>query len=442
MSLFKRPAWAKAASSGETKSEDNIFSHSHSYQDIVDEDQRRKKEKAEKARSKDKQRSSDKQDVKANVDDGEGSAQKRRRITLEEGNDLLSEMGLSHASSELGNGAVTDDDNDDWLEEIPIRQTPKIKKRTFVGRREYSKRSSERQPSAVEIRNDSDSGDEIKFVASIPTNIFPVEEESDDEFAELARQARQRQLELDAKKQKSETPHGAFNERESKEGSNTEDRSENDPPIKLFLSSRIPNTTPLIVYRKLSQRLKDVRDAWCKRQGFSEDFANGVFLIHRMHRIYNVTSCKSLGLEIDVHGNLTMKGAEGKTGLDQIHIEAVTEEIYDQLKAEKARDELKRQGLIEPDIEEQEVETKALPESIPQEPIIKILLKAKNRDDFKLKVKPTTLFSKIMAASKSHFGVAHDKNVFLEFDGERLNPDADVQSTDIDDMDCIDVHIV
>ncbi len=31
--------------------------------------------------------------------------------------------------------------------------------------------------------------------------------------------------------------------------------------------------------------------------------------------------------------------------------------------------------------------------------------------------------------------------VALEFDGDRLTPDDEVQSTDISDLDCLDVHI-
>ena len=35
-----------------------------------------------------------------------------------------------------------------------------------------------------------------------------------------------------------------------------------------------------------------------------------------------------------------------------------------------------------------------------------------------------------------------DQAVILELDGERLNPEDEVQTTDIADLDCVDVHVV
>ena len=48
----------------------------------------------------------------------------------------------------------------------------------------------------------------------------------------------------------------------------------------------------------------------------------------------------------------------------------------------------------------------------------------------------------MMAACRPHFNVGDKQSVRLEFDGDRLEPDQEVQSTDLSDMDVIDVHIV
>ena len=45
-------------------------------------------------------------------------------------------------------------------------------------------------------------------------------------------------------------------------------------------------------------------------------------------------------------------------------------------------------------------------------------------------------------AARSRFQLSADRQVHLEFDGERLEPpEGLVKDTDISDLDCIDVHI-
>ena len=48
----------------------------------------------------------------------------------------------------------------------------------------------------------------------------------------------------------------------------------------------------------------------------------------------------------------------------------------------------------------------------------------------------------MMVACRRHFNVGDEQTLHLEFDGERLEPDQEVQSTDLSDDDSIDVHIV
>jgi hypothetical protein len=67
-----------------------------------------------------------------------------------------------------------------------------------------------------------------------------------------------------------------------------------------------------------------------------------------MRKVYDVTTCKSLGLETDAEGNVTMKGAEGKEGCDQVALEAVTQDIYDKMLAEKDREDAKRRDKWDP----------------------------------------------------------------------------------------------
>lgn len=53
----------------------------------------------------------------------------------------------------------------------------------------------------------------------------------------------------------------------------------------------------------------------------------------------------------------------------------------------------------------------------------------------------STPISKIMNAFRTTYGIGAEKDVFLLFDGERLERSARVDETDLSDMDSIEVHI-
>ena len=99
-----------------------------------------------------------------------------------------------------------------------------------------------------------------------------------------------------------------------------------------------------------------------------------------------MTTCHSLGLETDAEGNITMKGAEGKEGVDQVALEAVTDDMYKMMLDEKAKDEAKslKQWEVGGEDDAEDEATSAQP---PQEERVGLVLKAKGKQDFKLQVK-------------------------------------------------------
>ena len=258
---------------------------------------------------------------------------------------------------------------------------------------------------AIEL--DGSSSDEGQTnIMQRSNNAAPAEEEddeSDEELAALARQARQRRLQrihaaTPDTATKSPTPRGIVSESPH---TGPQSAPLPDPPVTILIYSQIANTSPLKVYRKLSQNLREIRLAWCKRQGFNDSFTESVFLVHRMRKVYDVTTCKSLGLETDSEGNITMKGAEGKEGVDQVALEAVTQDIYDKMLAEKDREDAKRRGkwdlAAEAGAEHQEEETST--ERIADE-FIGLVLRARGKPDFKLKVKPVS--QSLSLSNESH----------------------------------------
>lgn len=227
--------------------------------------------------------------------------------------------------------------------------------------------------------------------AQTKTSLAPDEDEftaSDDEYAELARKARQKAR---RKRLEDEIVSSTHEQSPSVEPDGQSQRPlcvqqstpppPPDPEVYILITSSLENTTPLIIKRKLSQRLKDVRVAWCQHQKLTAEMSKTVFLTWRGKRLFDVTSCKSLGIIVDDDGNVSTKGQVRLFGQEEqkIHMEAMTEELFEERKKAKNRKAEAKQE----DIYEEEVE---LPQK-PEELQTRIILKAKGFDDFKLLVK-------------------------------------------------------
>lgn len=214
---------------------------------------------------------------------------------------------------------------------------------------------------------------------------------SDEEFPELARQARERarrkRLEESVPTQLSghSFPNSKAFHSQQIQASNPP--SSLDPVLQILITSSITNTEPLIVNRRLSQSLKDVRLAWVDRQRFTPEYADTIFLTWRGKRLFDVTSCKSLGIRVDEGGNVVSKndifgGLEGR-----IHMEAMTAEIFEACKAAKRNEinevhqEKQDQATVVTANEKAEV-------TLEDEAQVRIILKAKGVDHFKLVVRP------------------------------------------------------
>lgn len=230
-----------------------------------------------------------------------------------------------------------------------------------------------------------------------------------------------------------------------------------NPVLSLLIHSPIPNTTPLLVKRRLNQRLKEVRLAWINKQingplpphPYFPVELEKIFLTWRNKRCYDFTSCASLGLIVDeLTGEVVVKrkdsdiGGPGASGMSvneerewkdamaeggaQLVLEAVTEEMLMQRK--KGVD---KNGVfgVNPSLVRAEVDQyehainrmtnngkKMPPQSLQVqdyshpapgeegtgvEPKIKIILRAgKEYEDYKLQVRPVSLFYTLLLHSK------------------------------------------
>lgn len=381
MSLFKRPAWAAKQLSDdndEGRTETNIFSHSHAYQDIVAEQERHKREKAEKKKAKSERRTSGKREVE---DEPIGdSTPKRRRITTEEKEKLLNSVGLP--------ARLEDSDGDE-----PVAQGTSVRRSLRKNKADGSEAARAPRPTTVIDLGRSSEEDNYEDIQTTPgasrlrpkAPVEEIEDDSDDEFVELARKARQQRQQSNNRSSRTPNPGVASPSPGLGSSHDTSHDRPPDPIIQLFITSPLPGTNPLIVHRKLSQPTGAIRHAWCQKQGFTKEYSEGVFFVHRMRRVYDVTTCRSLGLEADEYGNVTMRGAEGKEGVEKVHLEAVTDEAFKQLKEQKEREAQMRSGELPA---EKEDDQPPAPEK--EKSSIRVVLRAKGQKDFNLKVKPVS----------------------------------------------------
>lgn len=393
-SIFNKPSWSNPKQIGNA---DDFFHRSNqTYVDIVAESERKRKLKLAR-----------KQNTQTQVKPLEGRAEKRRRT--------------SEASDDDGNSSSSDEDvprktkgkANEGRSETPLIPTaapisPTLPKATESLTKSYElsiaveKLYQERrnQPSVVIDLEDEDEEPVLHQEGDahpITTQriLRPPEEDdfppSDEEFPELARKARdkarRKRLEADIA---SQAPDPALTGVGDGPLHPSQSISHPAPPpiptdavIQILITSRLPGTEPLIVGRRLSQRLKDVRIVWCQRQNFPPEVTPTVFLTWKGKRLFDVTTCKSLGIGVDEYGNILLKGQKDIMGEEdrQIHMEAMTEELLEEYK------KFKRSGITEDKQHEPEAKEEA-PAEQKRGPQVRLILKAKDFQDFKLIAKP------------------------------------------------------
>lgn len=203
-----------------------------------------------------------------------------------------------------------------------------------------------------------------------------------------------------------------------------------DPIVQILITSQIPNTKPLLVHRKMSQGLRDVRLEWCKRQEITKETQSSVYLTWRGRRLFDVTTCRSLGIKLESKLTLSDLDDDPVAGPRElrIHMEAVTDDPL----------LLNRTGLS-PD------ESKALPAppspGDDQNEPMKLILRSPGLNDFKIKARSKTLVSKLISAFRDRQNIPADQDVSLLFDGDRMDPDTCLRDHDIADLDLVDVQI-
>lgn len=511
-SLFTKPAWAAPATTSSSKLEDggSVFGRQVAYTDIVQAEQAKRERKAAKARLH-----AAAAKVKSSVSP---SATKRRKISVEPQHDEGERRGSdskhdadpsirrSAGSSRRTNGE-------------PVRQGPVT--RSTPQKNKILRNQLDRSPGSrthhASLRRDESIGrdedeDEDNLVLLTPAKTRPrqasrpkprvdedeekeeeeeLEEDSDEDdpyLRELKQKAREKsrlqRLGLDRTQSPSPasgpatanatttTPNintipralSSKSRPVSAAGSGkataaSEHAAQDDPQVKILIQSDIPGTNPLIVVRKASQSLKQVREVWCQKWELDNSVAKLVFFTWRGTRLFDSTTMRGI---ID---KLKKDHRQRSTGLNEheddeeaghddydpskgnIMLEAMTPDIYEEKMRQKEQQQQHDQNSADEERgsdDEEGAAGVASSRTVEHEAAagaIVIRLVSRVYDPMPLRVRQHTTVAKIMRGYAATKRLENGKTPWLIFDGERLDPEATVENVGLEDEDEVEVSI-
>ena len=478
-SLFKKPTWAATSASHDTNG-DFFRQRESTYKGILAEQKVQRRRQVAKENSR--------------ADEGAQSREsKRRRIS--EDRDSDSTLDSDRSQNGVYDGVAAEKSKQEDLEKThtPTRERTSMRlgnarSPSLAESVSPLKPSSPAKATIINLADDDDEDDDGTMPNS-PTNTRksnlqkpeskalssdPESEEEDDEYTrELKRKARERERArklgietatsttrnaapiksqtsfLAAQSHKSSLHSPIQHSQESSQTPNSPRRS--DPiRVQILIRPAIPGTDPLIVNRFATQNLQQVKLAWCKRQGFDAAQTSKVILTWRGQKLWNTSTCIHILKTLREEREERQKSGLGKMDLvedsssvadpshGRIEVEAVTEEILEERRRAKEKEKGGTDGQDEDGQTTEGVESESRP---PKEPEAVIQLKSPGLVELTLKVRPSTPIAKIMAGFKKIRKVDEWKTCWLIFDGERLEPEATVGQTEIEDGDTIDVQI-
>jgi hypothetical protein len=162
--------------------------------------------------------------------------------------------------------------------------------------------------------------------------------------------------------------------------------------VQLFISPEIPNANPLMVKVRIDSTLEKPRLAWCSKQGYTPAFAKDVFFTWRGQRMYDSTTIKRLGIEVDAHGNVSLEGDTNiydEDNIPKVHVEAWTPKLFEEHKKQEAAASAAKRKAAEPTPEPAVREP--TPEPAHKVKKFRLVMKARGKEEYKLYVHPVSI---------------------------------------------------
>ncbi|ORY16229.1 ubiquitin-2 like Rad60 SUMO-like-domain-containing protein [Clohesyomyces aquaticus] len=307
-------------------------------------------------------------------------------------------------------GSPTDEDSDDIASIVPSRGAPR--NTAPASSTLASQRAPPTKPGTIPPKKSLPVRDDDEL-----------EEVEDPALVALAAKARARRL-----KELSD-PSAAYRATLSAEG---------DPVVcvTIFVTSQIPNTKEMMIKIRTDEKLERPRLAWCRSQGFTPEQTSETFFTWKLAKISDYAYVKRLGVRTYHSGGITLDDDDTFYTEDdppKIHVEAWTEDLWQAAMREKAAERKPWNTVPKP--------AASPPQPLPQPKKVRLILKARGREDFKIAANADTTFEHLTMAYKKARGVAADASVTLVFDGDRLPVFDTVGASEVEDMDTIEVHI-
>ncbi|OJK00593.1 hypothetical protein ASPACDRAFT_119130 [Aspergillus aculeatus ATCC 16872] len=205
--------------------------------------------------------------------------------------------------------------------------------------------------------------------------------------------------------------------------------SSEDTIVQILITSKISNTKPLIVRRKIHQPLKDVRLAWLNRQDLPKGLESSIFLTWKGKRLFDVTTCRSLGIGPKgrhAHGPVTCDFLRSDSSDLQIHMEAATDNPLDLDNGRSLSSANPAPGA--------DMDTGG-------RSLKNIVLKAPGLDDLRLRVSLQMQVSQLIRRFRDARQISLEHEVYLVFDGERLDLGCALEDYDLANDDLLDVIV-
>ncbi|KAK3361191.1 hypothetical protein B0T24DRAFT_116809 [Lasiosphaeria ovina] len=231
-------------------------------------------------------------------------------------------------------------------------------------------------------------------------------------------------------------------------------RKNPEATIYVMLSSRIPDTKPLIVRRKLHQDMKLFLGTWIETQRnganleVPPDVADKLVLTWKGNKVYQHSTAASLGVQVDAHGKLIGRVGEGyaTSGGSKallLHLEVWTEETYTEYQEKRERERGLKLGTVDEDPFKFDIEPHEASSTRGKQKGIKVVLKAKTHEPLKMSVHSDTTVGSLVAAFRKNRGIGPEQGIAIYFDGESLDEDSLVVSADIDpdETNQLEVHL-
>ncbi len=135
----------------------------------------------------------------------------------------------------------------------------------------------------------------------------------------------------------------------------------------------------------------------------------------------------------------------------RVHMQAWTPALFAQMERDEEEEARRRRHDDDSDDEVGVTGTQATDpgedvddeqeESAAAEVMVRVILKSRDLEPVKLKVRPETTTETLVAAFRAQRDVPDGVDVGLRFDGMQLAMGATMADADIDDMDTIEVHV-